>query len=156
MHCSLKIPEVVALICREVVPSYERDDLFRTQKTLVTLAASARTCKALSAPALDLLRMYQESIMPVLRCMSEDVRDEDGEVPSPSLAWLSSSIDFVVYCPRRPVVPVDWKRPFMYTHRIRSFKYYDRFHGRISPEFLETLRLCVPGEQVFPNLGNLE
>lgn len=45
----------------------------------------------------------------------------------------------------------------MYTHRIRSFKHYhSRFHGRISPEFLETLGLCFPGEQVFPNLGNLE
>ncbi|KAJ7142817.1 hypothetical protein C8R44DRAFT_761227 [Mycena epipterygia] len=55
MHRSLRVPEVVAMICREVVSTVERDLNFHTTSTLATLSALARTCKAFSIPALDLL-----------------------------------------------------------------------------------------------------
>ncbi|KAJ7142816.1 hypothetical protein C8R44DRAFT_195023 [Mycena epipterygia] len=52
--------------------------------------------------------MHQESLGPLLSCMPEDVWDEEDEE-----------------CLHRPVIPVDWKRPFIYSSRVRSFKYDD-------------------------------
>ncbi|KAF8142805.1 hypothetical protein K438DRAFT_1877402 [Mycena galopus ATCC 62051] len=140
MHRSLQIPEVVALICREVAESWESEYRSRSSKTLATFAALARTCKGFSStsPALDLLWMYQSSLMPLLKCMPGDVWDEDDD----------GSI-------RRPVTPADWERPLAYSHRVRSFRYKDRDHS-YSPEFFDALRLCLPGPHLFPNIEYLE
>ncbi|KAF8158660.1 hypothetical protein K438DRAFT_1686914 [Mycena galopus ATCC 62051] len=140
MHRSLQIPEVVALICREVAESWESEYRSRSSKTLATFAALARTCKGFSStsPALDLLWMYQSSLMPLLKCMPGDVWDEDDD----------GSI-------RRPVTPADWERPLAYSHRVRSFRYKDRDHS-YSPEFFNVLGLCLPGPHLFPNIEYLE
>ncbi|KAJ7673981.1 hypothetical protein DFH06DRAFT_752203 [Mycena polygramma] len=139
MHRSLQIPEVVALICRETVPHIERESRFMLDsRTSARLATLARTCKAFSSPALDLLWRNQRSLVPILRCMPDDVWDKD---------------DFE--CLRRPIVPTDWERPLVYSHRVKSFKYADELWGQ-SPEFFETLRLCFPGERLFPNLESLD
>ncbi|KAJ7175222.1 hypothetical protein C8R43DRAFT_599790 [Mycena crocata] len=131
MHHSLRIPEIVVMICEAVVDPSERLDV-RTDETSAALCALAKTCKAFSSPALDLLWMFQQSLMPLLCCMPPDVWDEyDDE------------------CLRRPVVPADWTRPLVYAHRVRGFKIYD---AAPSTELLETLSLCWPGEQLFPNI----
>ncbi|KAJ6483516.1 hypothetical protein C8R47DRAFT_1132468 [Mycena vitilis] len=139
MHRSLQIPEVVALIFRETVPHIERESRFMLDsRTSARLATLARTCKAFSSPALDLLWRNQRSLLPLLRCMPDGVWDKDDSE-----------------CLRRPIVPTDWERPLAYSHRVKSFKYEDEIWGH-SLEFFETLRLCFPGEHLFPNLESLE
>ncbi|KAJ7633900.1 hypothetical protein DFH06DRAFT_1479475 [Mycena polygramma] len=131
MHRCLEILEVVSLICD-----------VSSQKSL---ARFARVCKAFRDPALsDVLWEEQLTLLNLLHCMPRDIwtePDEDGD-----MALV------------RPVLPADWDRALSYACRVKRFNFDDRFRRLRYPgtaEFLETLRLCVPGHQLFPNLQSL-
>ncbi|KAJ6461314.1 hypothetical protein C8R45DRAFT_1220735 [Mycena sanguinolenta] len=135
MHRSLRIPEVVALICKELLPlGYPSAPEPAMKETSATLAAFARTCKAFSGPALDIL-WREPSVHHVLNCL-------------PSEVWggLSDDAHF-----RVPVAASDWERVLVYSRRARSFIMKEDL---CSPKALETLRFCFPG-QLFPNIEDV-
>ncbi|KAJ6575747.1 hypothetical protein DFH09DRAFT_981276 [Mycena vulgaris] len=146
MHRALKVPEIVAMICQEIQLISKVCTGRNASATLANLAAVARTCKAFSGPALDLLWANQQTVLHVLRCMPDDVwteqdSDDDEEEEGMGLA--------------RPVLPTDWERPLVYSHRVKSFN-LDGPYSSVEPGFLEELRMCFPGEYLFPNLERLE
>ncbi|KAJ6541061.1 hypothetical protein DFH09DRAFT_929338 [Mycena vulgaris] len=149
MHRALQVPEIAAMICQEIIPALEYSLHLSGRNasvTLANLAAVARTCKAFSGPALDLLWANQQTVLHVLRCMPDDVwteqdSDDDEEEEGMGLA--------------RPVLPTDWERPLVYSHRVKSFN-LDGPYSSVEPGFLEELRMCFPGEYLFPNLERLE
>jgi hypothetical protein len=73
MHQSLRIPEIVSLICNETINGAEHYFRSLNSDTSQTLAAFARTCKAFQDPALDVLWRYQSTVMHVLDCMPGDI-----------------------------------------------------------------------------------
>lgn len=60
MHPSLRIPEIVRMICTLLTAPAE-------------LAAMARTCNLFSDAALDVLWRRQDSILNLIRCMPPDL-----------------------------------------------------------------------------------
>jgi hypothetical protein len=58
----MSISEIVSLIFAEFHPECKG-----------TLSSLARTCKALQQPALDLLWHHQDGLIPLLKCMSNDL-----------------------------------------------------------------------------------
>ncbi|KAJ6541062.1 hypothetical protein DFH09DRAFT_1322913 [Mycena vulgaris] len=151
MHRALHVPEIVAMICREIIPSNE-SGLWRSgwssSDTLATLATTARTCKTFGGPALDLLWMNQLTLKSLLNCMPEDVwaePDSDDDEEEDNGMGLA-----------RAVLPADWDRPLVYAHRVKYFHFDDREHGSVEPRFFEELRLCLPGEYLLPNLESLD
>ncbi|KAF7335175.1 hypothetical protein MSAN_02350700 [Mycena sanguinolenta] len=138
MHRSLRIPEVVALICDELLPVDYDPNAPMKKETSATLAAFAITCKAFSNPALDLLwrnLSLNPSLHNLLNCL-----------PSEILDGFSDDAYFQV-----PVALSDWERVLLYSRRTKSFVMKE---GLYSPKALETLRICFPG-QLFPNIETL-
>ncbi|KAJ6575746.1 hypothetical protein DFH09DRAFT_1455163 [Mycena vulgaris] len=151
MHRALHVPEIVAMICREIIPSNE-SGLWRSgwssSDTLATLATTARICKTFSGPALDLLWMNQLTLKPLLNCTPEDVwaePDSDDDEEEDNRMGLA-----------RAVLPADWDRPLVYAHRVKYFHFDDREYGSVEPRFFEELPLCLPGEYLLPNLESLD
>ncbi|KAJ6517390.1 hypothetical protein C8R47DRAFT_960735 [Mycena vitilis] len=105
------------------------------------LASVARACKMFCDPALDELWKEQDTLYNIVQCMPQDVWEEPDEDGGMTLA--------------RPVVPTDWDRALIYARRVKTFSFDDQIRERGYPttaEFLETLGMCVPGPQLFPNL----
>ena len=71
MHKSLLIPEIISGVCSELYSAYDSYP--------GTLAAFAVTCQAISEPALDVLWHTHGSIIPLLRCMSDDLWNDSVE-----------------------------------------------------------------------------
>jgi hypothetical protein len=71
MHKSLLISEIISGVCSELYSAYGSYP--------GTLAAFAVTCQAISEPALDVLWHTHESIIPLLRCMSDDLWNDSVE-----------------------------------------------------------------------------
>ncbi|KAF8218381.1 hypothetical protein K438DRAFT_25811 [Mycena galopus ATCC 62051] len=126
MHCSLQIPEVVALICTQISPT----------ETPETLAALARTCKAFSDPALDIL-WRNASLANVLNCL-----------PHLETGTFTDGSDFSI-----PLLPSDWERVLVYSKRVRQLTMEGDDY---TAPYLETLRLCFPGQHLFPNIEDLD
>ncbi|KAJ7841557.1 hypothetical protein B0H13DRAFT_2676771 [Mycena leptocephala] len=104
------------------------------------LAALARTCKTFRDPALDILWSRQQSLTPALRCLPDDLLLWDRSGESKKKGFL------------RPAVPKDWDRPRFYWNRIKSLTIHGSSESHISPELWQTLQLCYPGANLFPNL----
>jgi hypothetical protein len=62
MHHCLSISEIISLIFAELYPE--------CKGTLLSLAC---TCKGLQQPALDLLWHQQDGMIPLLKCMSDNL-----------------------------------------------------------------------------------
>ncbi|KAJ7221227.1 hypothetical protein B0H12DRAFT_303655 [Mycena haematopus] len=135
MHRCLEIPEVVSWICCIIK---DHREAFSESEALATLAALARTCKMLSSPALDILWRDSPSLANILRCMPDDL-------------W--SGLETGDFHLRRPAVNSDWERLLVYSHRVRLFGFSDKRRG--SSESLNTLRVCFPGQHLFPNIQKL-
>ncbi|KAJ7771317.1 hypothetical protein DFH07DRAFT_1057681 [Mycena maculata] len=108
-----------------------------------TLAGLARTCTAFRDPALNLLWKSQCTVMNVLNCMPGDIWEvlDDADAEEVRL--------------KRPVLPSDWERPLIYSHRVRHFKYKLSYSYPDSAAFYEMLRMCLPPEPLFPNIESL-
>jgi hypothetical protein len=63
MHCCLLIPEIVGFLCAEL----------GCQDAKRSLAVFARTCLAISEPALDILRYELHDLLPLVQCMPCDL-----------------------------------------------------------------------------------
>ncbi|KAJ7466160.1 hypothetical protein B0H11DRAFT_59099 [Mycena galericulata] len=133
MHQSLRIPEIVSMICDE-------------SDTLQTLAALARTCKTFQNPALDLLWSSQTTFMNVLKCMPGEIwhwQDDPG--PEEGTIVLT-----------RPVLPGHWDRPLFYSRRVKFFTFNTSHNYPDTPAVYETLRTCLPPGPLFPNIESVE
>ncbi|KAJ7628131.1 hypothetical protein DFH06DRAFT_1226274 [Mycena polygramma] len=135
MHRALKIPEVLKSICAHIYP-HRHDE--PSEDASRDLARLARTCTVLSELALDALWDFQDTIMHILDCMPPGIWRKDGSL-------------------RRPILQSDWQRPLRYMRRVRCLSYSDGLFpaSRNLPIILETLRLSLPTNHVFPHLLSL-
>ncbi|KAJ7725432.1 hypothetical protein DFH07DRAFT_970875 [Mycena maculata] len=131
MDRRINIPEILDIIFSHICPA---DDYF-VGKGVKDLAALARTCKTFHNPALDALWKDQYSLFPALRCLPDDIWDRS------------------VF--KRALVPADWEHAMTYWARIRTFQIFSFSPSEISPDACEMLRLCCPGEYLFPNLREI-
>ncbi|KAJ7196211.1 hypothetical protein GGX14DRAFT_526861 [Mycena pura] len=138
MHCSLWTPEIVSLIFYETLTGAEQSFNILNPDSAKTLAGLARTCKAFRDPALDLLWKSQCTVMNILNCMPGDIWDVDNT-------------DAEEVRLKKPVLPSDWERPLIYSHRVRHF-IYQSYSYPDSAAFYEMLRMCLPPEPLFPNI----
>ncbi|KAJ7882022.1 hypothetical protein B0H14DRAFT_2565547 [Mycena olivaceomarginata] len=143
MHCSLCIPEIVSLIFYETLNGAEQSFNHLNRDSAQTLAGLARTCKAFRDPALDLLWKSQCTVMNVLNCMPGDIWE------------LLDDTDTEEVRLKRPVLPSDWERPLIYSHRVRHFKYQLSYSYPDCAAFYEMLRMCLPPEPLFPKIESL-
>ncbi|KAJ7897541.1 hypothetical protein B0H14DRAFT_2332455 [Mycena olivaceomarginata] len=142
MHCSLCIPEIVSLIFYETLDEAEQSLNHLNRDSAQILAGLARTCKAFRDPALDLLWKSQCTVMNVLNCMPGDIWDVLDDTDAEERL-------------KRPVLPSDWERPLIYSHRVRHFKYQLSYSYPDCAAFYEMLRMCLPPEALFPNIESL-
>ncbi|KAJ7807031.1 hypothetical protein B0H13DRAFT_2686562 [Mycena leptocephala] len=143
MHRSLCIPEIVSLIFYETLNGAEQSLNQLNRDSAQTLAGLARTCKAFQDPALDLLWKSQYTVMNVLNCMPGDIWEVLDDTDAEEVRL------------KRPVLPSDWERPLIYSHRVRHFKYQLSCSHPDSAAFYEMLRMCLPPEPLFPNIESL-
>ncbi|KAJ7239891.1 hypothetical protein C8J57DRAFT_1727260 [Mycena rebaudengoi] len=140
MHRGLQILEIVELLCTELAGDLPRYGAGPPEHQ--SLAALARTCKTFRDPALDLLWSHQSNtMMNLLSCMPDDL----WHSPIPTDVKL---LNF-----SRPITATDWERPLTYMRRVKTFAY--NMQTMPSPQLLEALSLCFPGEHFFPNLQKL-
>ncbi|KAJ6521161.1 hypothetical protein DFH09DRAFT_1193076 [Mycena vulgaris] len=136
MNRTLAIPEVIGLIFDQVA-----DD----DRGWEALSHLAQTCRAFSDPALDLLWVSQESLVPILATIPdfwEDTRlDAYGEHPP-------------VFNPECLITPGIWDRVRFYAARVKSLSLVLTHCGG-TPEVLEVLSMSFPGDCLFPNLDHL-
>ncbi|KAJ7247412.1 hypothetical protein B0H12DRAFT_1324907 [Mycena haematopus] len=144
MHFILCPPEIVSLIFYETLSDSEQSLDNLNYDSARTLAGLARTCKAFRDPALDLLWKSQSTVMNVLNCMPGDIWEVLDDTDEEEIRL------------KRPVLPSDWERPLIYSHRVRHFEYqlsYSSYPD--SAAFYEMLRMCLPPEPLFPNIESL-
>ncbi|KAJ7466204.1 hypothetical protein B0H11DRAFT_59893 [Mycena galericulata] len=144
MHPSLHIPEIVSMICDELLNGAERLTHSLNPDTSQSLAAMARTCKTFRDPALDLLWSSQDTVMNVLDCMPGDIWE-----------WLDELEPEEIRL-KRPVLPGDWERPLVYSRRVKFFKFDESHSYPLCTAFYETLRMCLPPDRLFPNIEFVE
>jgi hypothetical protein len=150
MHRTLQIPEIFASICREI-PPLSRGRLHR--ETSATLAALARTCKAFSGPALNILWRHP-FLVDLLRCMPEDLWKFIGDPTVSAISQITACLllanDFgqsstpIELVLRRPVVLSDWERLLVCTQRVKGFSHHYDDNLDCPLKFFEVLRLCLP------------
>ncbi|KAJ7218390.1 hypothetical protein GGX14DRAFT_695672 [Mycena pura] len=142
MHRSLYTPEIVSLIFYETLNGAEQWLNQLNSDTAQTLAGLARTCKAFRDPALDLLWKSQYTVMNILNCMPGDIWEVPDDTDAEEVRL------------KRPVLPSDWERPLIYSHRVRHFL-YQSYSYPDNAAFYEMLRMCLPPEPLFPNIESL-
>ncbi|KAF7362748.1 hypothetical protein MVEN_00624300 [Mycena venus] len=135
MHRALKVAEVLQLLCFHIYPHRGRKP---SRKESRALARLARTCTTFSEPALDALWSFQNTIVHVINCMPAGIFKKDWSL-------------------RRPIHQSDWERPLRYMYRVRVLSWTDELfspslRAAYIPVIFETLRLCLPTPQLFPNL----
>jgi hypothetical protein len=88
MHPCLGIPEISRMICEEAASVQFTFPLQGTR----TLSSLARTCRALSSPALDLLWEMQFSLLPLFKTFPSDLwRESVVELNSRPTNCLASN-----------------------------------------------------------------
>ncbi|KAF5376488.1 hypothetical protein D9615_008647 [Tricholomella constricta] len=131
MHHCLSIPEIVHLICSQC------DSLF-------DLAALARTCRTFSEPAQDGLWYEIGDLIPLIKCMPEDLWKSPEEITPDEEA-------LIVF--QRPIVSTDWPRFIIQSQRVRALG------SDGSPELghvdFQMLTFAASGLSLFPNLKEL-
>ncbi|KAJ6608518.1 hypothetical protein B0H10DRAFT_525549 [Mycena sp. CBHHK59/15] len=142
-HRALEVLEIVELICAQI----GSEDLEPLSKTAShDLAVLARTCTIFQNPALNMLWRTQVSILNLMRCMPDDLWEQNlVGVRVPDMRLL------------RPIMPSDWQRPLFYSKRVRSLEsaVLDDSAHLGSSDIFDTLGLCLPGQFLFPNLQRL-
>ncbi|KAF7305369.1 hypothetical protein HMN09_00789100 [Mycena chlorophos] len=109
-----------------------------------TLARLARTCRAFSDPALDILWWRQETLTNLSRCLLAATDSNTAVRIFPLILWTVA----------------DWKRTFKYRRRVRDFCLVTALNlgERFATEaFLQAVQKALPlAELPFPNLRHLD
>ncbi|KAJ7618468.1 hypothetical protein FB45DRAFT_1063130 [Roridomyces roridus] len=150
MHCALFIAEIAELVCShlnitEFSPSSCRDtpsDSENVNEDRRALVALASTCKALLEPALDAIWKAQDSIVPWLACLPEDLFNM-----RPALATEEDPLLL-----ERPFAIDDWRPSDLNAARVEilTFEYDARFQ-----EIFKALSIAFPFGSLFPRLRSL-
>ncbi|KAH7923910.1 hypothetical protein BV22DRAFT_552285 [Leucogyrophana mollusca] len=140
-HSCLLIPEIILEIFEYV---------FLSKNGWADIAALARTCRAFSPPALDILWRTQWSLAPLVRCLPDHTLELSNN--------LESSATIVRLADIRN--ESDWERLFLYASRIRTIQ-RDRQSWNIDayklhPSVLHKLLSACPRPSLLPNLRSLE
>ncbi|KAJ7166636.1 hypothetical protein C8R46DRAFT_1094941 [Mycena filopes] len=148
MHRCLEIQEVVRVILGNLQhdPSY----YYPLPSPIpavnwVSLARIARTCRAFSDLALDILWQDQYSLLPLLKCL-------------PAHTWEMVNVDIDGF-PRQkmrfisPIKTSDWDRVMAYARRVRSMRVLETTNLWL--EAFELLNISLPVVTLFPNLRRL-
>ncbi|KAH8102468.1 hypothetical protein BXZ70DRAFT_1006388 [Cristinia sonorae] len=140
MHHALLIHEILEIILQYFTLQdedfKERYKYWRLRLYRRTLAYLARTCKALSDPALDVLWARQSSLMPVLKLL-------------PQFQMIGNGYYDIV----SPIEPEQWDRFMSYAARIRIFTF--TADGRLLPSVYERVFRKVTRPHVFPSLQRM-
>ncbi|KAJ7851804.1 hypothetical protein B0H14DRAFT_2761052, partial [Mycena olivaceomarginata] len=115
----LQSPEIVALICRQL------------------LLAFGGSGPEFDNPALDIMWCNPGHVKNVLRFL-------------PHGAWDGIDEDSAFH---KPLVHSDWDRVRVYSGRVKFFLFDQTLYKE---KALETLRVCFPGQHLFPNIKTLE
>ncbi|KAJ7681997.1 hypothetical protein DFH06DRAFT_1314240 [Mycena polygramma] len=140
MHRSLRISEVVAMICSQLNPLPRAEG--------ADLAALARTCTLFHDPALDVLWRHQNTLMNLIDCMPAglwEIMNDPGV--------FGILVGPVLRC-SRTIVASDWDRLLKYSHRVKFLQVRDN-QGPDLTAFFEALRLGITDEYLLPNLQQL-
>ncbi|KAF9467213.1 hypothetical protein BDZ94DRAFT_1249858 [Collybia nuda] len=161
MHPCLNISEVLSNIFKYVledVPSGEVPEITRWPEAgSMTLAALARTCKAFSEPALNVLWYRQPSLAPLLNCLPVDCY-QVTEIVRGDRMFINTVMTIT-----RDLTPSDFERVRHHAKRIRSigfsypasFSKYKTPH-RLDPQVLCTVRDATRGHsRLLPSLKHL-
>ncbi|KAJ7729764.1 hypothetical protein B0H16DRAFT_1893780 [Mycena metata] len=146
MHRSLRIPEVIGMICSQLKPV----SWIRGGES--DLAVLARTSTVFHDAALDVLWGRQETLMNLIRCMPADLWEgvsQSAEV----LNYLRSFFGQPGVTQSRPIVASDWDRLLKYSPRVKFLRVDDE-DPNVVP-FFEALRLRFPDGYLLPNLQDL-
>ncbi|RDB21734.1 hypothetical protein Hypma_010795 [Hypsizygus marmoreus] len=113
MHRCLYISEILSLVCDNVLEENGYTPGLRT------LAGVARTCRAFSDPALDLLWRSRSSIAPLIRVMPDDLWMECESLQQ------GRRVKVIKY--RRALEDSDWSRFEYYGSKIRDLTQFSYF-----------------------------
>jgi hypothetical protein len=166
MHRCLKIEEILCIISK----------FTRCKSDLIALAL---TCRILRDPALEALWEHLQDLGPLIRCLPEDLRNEEAR-PVPAMPWehgpprvvriLVSYVHVFVSCllifckiqslAREPDQTTDWSRFRFYASFIRSFKCVWSFQdpsttSLIHPDIFGALAASYPERPILPRLSRL-
>ncbi|KAK6978063.1 hypothetical protein R3P38DRAFT_3120613 [Favolaschia claudopus] len=142
MHRCLAVPEILEIICGEVVEPVSSastgnvNGSMPTSTQLSTCAALARTCRIFSHAALRSLWNRQNSFDPFLALLPAD---------------LFSPMHDEVWKFDRAVVPKDMERALVYSRHVKQFSVDPGAWERIS-KVIPMLSMCSPGGFLFPQL----
>ncbi|KAJ7503286.1 hypothetical protein B0H11DRAFT_1984854 [Mycena galericulata] len=152
MHRALATHDIVDLICAEVGTNSLRS---LEKNAMGDLSKLARTSKIFLDPSLNILWKFQDTIIPILRCMPDDLWDltttlDIEEMSDDSDTQILETPTITVDL-RRPIVAADWERPLFYLHRVKSLVMTPQAFRQTSDIF-GAFTLCPPGDYIFPNL----
>lgn len=97
MHRCWSIPEIVTIICEKLSSESEYGE-----REVDGLAIFARSCRTVHEQALDVLWHKQETIVPLLRCMPDDVWeardsfDSDGDYFATILVKRDTCVRYII------------------------------------------------------------
>ncbi|KAK6978028.1 hypothetical protein R3P38DRAFT_502271 [Favolaschia claudopus] len=155
MHRCLAVPEILDLICGQVVEPassiFSRGDGFMPNSTqLSTCAALARTCRIFSDTALRSLWNRQNNLEPFLGLFPSDLfapcRRSVGGKDARGQVWLNHVQKFA-----RALIPVDSERALIYAPRVKQFSVDPAAWERVL-KVIPMLSICSPGGFLFPQL----
>ncbi|KAH7919094.1 hypothetical protein BV22DRAFT_1041215 [Leucogyrophana mollusca] len=175
MHSCLLIPELSCLIFESLHPLLTQDPKCHLQD----LAALARTCRSLSASALDVLWHTQDSLGPLVLCMGDSIVEatEDKIARNAARAPVTGSDQvqhtdtmtnkfgdtyYRIRLKRQPI-PADWERVLPYAQRIKIVSSASgtnlwRPRGRwvLDDSVTTALAAAFPTIPLLPRLSSLE
>ncbi|KAH7929967.1 hypothetical protein BV22DRAFT_1116525 [Leucogyrophana mollusca] len=127
MHLCLAISELL----RTIITNTTQDG---------TLASLARTCKAFKDPALDVLYAELSSLYPLVKCMPQDLWEDEADC-----------LSFV-----RPMKTSDWDVFRRYARRVRSFNHSHTFDSKtVTVSVFQALSMHPTLSSLVPNLRQL-
>jgi len=146
MHSCLNLDEIVRLIACELV----------TINAKATAVALALCRKSFEDPVLDVLWETQEHLLPLQKCLPEDVWNEIGCVVSCINNTLFSSLNRLIRKTfKRLPTTLEWARFREYARRMRKLGGFYVLNF-LSEEAFSVLELHATKEPFFPNMRALE
>ena len=144
MHSYLGVDKILELVVRELVAS-------EAKGTAVSLACC---CRNFEGPVLDQLWETQDRIIPLLKCLPQEVWKEEQENFVSQLITLHS-LDLKIHLKVSPKNPttVEWASFLKYTRRMRILE-VDPW--ALASEILLSLQLRTANGQFLPRLQSFK
>ncbi|KAF7305376.1 hypothetical protein HMN09_00789800 [Mycena chlorophos] len=121
MHYCLRIPEIRSAVFWQLAPDSSGIEGWIPPDVRRDLAALARTCKAFSDGALDVLWSRQTTLVPFMKCLPPDAWEAfEDEVVSADPAEGIEAITVGSVRLTRPIEHEEWRRPLAYAFRVRN------------------------------------